>query len=240
MLTVSQFLRSRRPLIMGILNVTPDSFSDGGDYFGNVRRAVARIKEMLNAGADVIDIGGESTRPGARAVSAAVEMGRVLPVIKAVRRALGRSPLLSIDTYKAEVAAAAIEAGANLVNSVGGFTFDNKLAAVVAKAHCPIVIYHIKGEPRTMQQGAIRYRDVIKEISQFFKQQMSVGRQAGVRPEEAVHVGDDTLLDVAGARRSGMRVIQVTAETPAAGALGPDGVIAGFDELPAALDRLPV
>lgn len=185
--TIAQLLREGRPLVMGVLNITPDSFSDGGNYFGSVTRAVARAKEMLRAGADIIDIGGESTRPGAAPVTAAEEIKRVGPVIKAIRRALlPKRPLISIDTCKAEVARAAIAAGANLVNSVGGFTFDPKLAAVVARARCPIVIYHIKGQPQTMQKGVIRYRDVVREIKQFFKEQMAVGRHAGARRSQYI------------------------------------------------------
>ncbi len=171
---------------MGILNITPDSFSDGGTYFNAVETAVARAGDMLSEGADIIDVGGESTRPGARGVSAQEELDRVLPVIKKLRQTFGSSIIISIDTNKAAVAEEALRSGAQMVNSLGGFAFDPSLAKVVAVHECPIVIYHIKGEPRTMQKGVIRYTNVVREISGFFERQMKIGAQAGIKKAQYI------------------------------------------------------
>ena len=160
---------------MGILNVTPDSFSDGGLYFDDVAKAVARVEQMVEEGADIIDIGGESTRPGSAPISAEEELKRIIPIIDAVRNKLGDKVMLSIDTYKSAVAREVLQAGAAMINSLGGFTFDNALADVVAAFACPIVMYHIKGDPRTMQAGSIDYGDVIDEIVVFFQKQIDFG-----------------------------------------------------------------
>ncbi len=169
---------------MGILNVTPDSFSDGGLYV-SAESAVARAVEMAREGADIIDVGGESTRPGSESVSATEEIARVVPVIQKIHEALP-SVLISIDTNKAAVAEAALQAGAGMINSLGGFTFDPALADVVAKAKCPIVIYHIKGEPRTMQMGEIIYKNVVKEINEFFGKQIALGKKSGIKKEQFI------------------------------------------------------
>src|SRR5215469_7324647 len=149
--TFSNRYPNKKTLIMGVLNVTPDSFSDGGLYFDDVAKAVARVEYMIEEGADIIDIGGESTRPGSTAISPQEELKRIIPIIDAVRNRLGDKVLMSVDTYKASVAKEALQAGAHMLNSLGGFTFDNTLADVVAACACPIVIYQIKGEPQTMQ-----------------------------------------------------------------------------------------
>lgn len=162
---------------MGILNVTPDSFSDGGLYFQNVRNALKQVGSMIRAGADIIDVGGESTRPGSLPVSVDEEIRRVLPVIKKLRQKFGKDVIISIDTNKAKVAEIAIKVGANMVNALGGFSFDHNLAKVVARFHVPVVIYHIKGEPKTMQFGPIKYHNVVSEINKFFKKQMNIGRK---------------------------------------------------------------
>ena len=144
----------KRPMIMGILNVTPDSFSDGGALDG-APAAIARAQAMFAEGADIIDIGGESTRPGARPVSAVEERRRVLPVIEGLVAA-GAGPI-SIDTTKAEVAAASVEAGAVIVNDISGGTFDPQMRAVVAERRCGFVIMHTRERPEIMQSGAWRY-----------------------------------------------------------------------------------
>src|SRR5229473_2486674 len=164
----SMDILSNRPLgnktlVMGILNVTPDSFSDGGLYFDDIAKAVARVEQMIEEGADIIDIGGESTRPGSDPISQEEELKRIIPIIDAVSNKPGDKVMLSVDTYKSSVAKMALQAGAHIINSLGGFTFDKTLADVVATTGCPIVIYHIKGEPRTMQ-ASIVYKDVIDEI----------------------------------------------------------------------------
>jgi dihydropteroate synthase len=172
--------------IMGILNITPDSFSEGGVYFNNIEKAVLRTKEMLKEGADIIDIGGESTRPGSEEISEEKELGRVIPVIDAVRQKLGNDFSISIDTNKARVADTALTHGANMVNSLGGTSFDIKLADVIKKSGCKFAIYHIKGIPRTMQQGEITYTSVIKEIIDFFEEQIALGEKIGIKRSQFI------------------------------------------------------
>ncbi len=176
----------RSTVIMGTLNVTPDSFSDGNLYYRNTKFAVSRAKAMLEEGADIIDVGGESTRPGSEFVTSEEEMRRVIPVIRKIRSALGNGFFISIDTYKAPVAQAALEAGADMVNSLSGFTFDNKMAGVVKKFGCPIIIYHIKGKPKTMQKGNIEYDDVVKDIAKFFKSQANIAEANGIGKRQLI------------------------------------------------------
>ncbi|OGY59533.1 MAG: dihydropteroate synthase [Candidatus Colwellbacteria bacterium RIFCSPLOWO2_01_FULL_48_10] len=176
------FLRNRKTLVMGILNVTPDSFSDGGLYYGNVRAAIKRAKQMAKEGADIIDVGGESTRPGSVPISVEEELKRVLPVVRALKKSFGKRMLISVDTCKARVAEKCLKNGADMINSVGGFKFDARLADVVASFGCPIAIYHIKGEPSTMQSKKIIYRKgVIPEIKDFFQAQINYGLKRGVK-----------------------------------------------------------
>jgi dihydropteroate synthase len=182
----SNRLFSKKTIVMGILNVTPDSFSDGGMYFDDVAKAVARIEQMIKEGVDIVDIGGESTRPGSAQINAEEEIKRIVPIIGAVRKKLGNKCMLSIDTYKSFVAREAMQEGADMINSMGGFTFDKKLADVVAEFHCPIVIYHIKGEPRTMQEGSIVYKDVIDDIAVFFQKQIDFGLSKGMKREQFI------------------------------------------------------
>jgi dihydropteroate synthase len=182
----SNMLSRKKTIVMGILNVTPDSFSDGGWYFDDVAKAVARVARMIEEGADIIDIGGESARPGSAPISPEEELKRIIPIIGAVRKKLGEKILLSIDTYKPSVAKEALQEGADMINSLGGFMFDNTLADVVAAFDCPIAIYHIKGEPQTMQKGYIVYNDVIDEIVVFFQKQMYVGLSKGMKREQFI------------------------------------------------------
>lgn len=174
----------RKTLLMGILNLTPDSFSDGGEYFQNVDKAVARAKQMIEEGADIIDIGGESSRPGSEHVSAQEELGRILPVINAIRKKLRNKILLSVDTYKAVVAKEVLDSGVDIINSLGGFLFDKNMADVAARSGCPVILYHIKGEPKTMQKGEIIYKDVIEEIMEFFNKQIEYGLEKGMKREQ--------------------------------------------------------
>ncbi|MEK7282542.1 MAG: dihydropteroate synthase [Acidobacteriota bacterium] len=177
-----------RTLVMGILNVTPDSFSDGGRHFDR-RAAVERALEMAREGAGLIDIGGESTRPGARPVPLAEELRRVLPVLEAVveafRRLENARPLVSVDTRKAEVARRAARAGADLINDVSGLTFDPAMAAAVADCGLPVVIQHIRGTPETMQK-APRYAHLLPEIAAFLRAQIDRAARAGVREEKII------------------------------------------------------
>lgn len=178
--------QKRKTLVIGTLNITPDSFYDGGLYFNNLQNALKQVGLMVQNGADIIDIGGESTRPGSLPVSASEELSRVLPVIKKVRQKFGKRIVISIDTNKAKVAEAAIKSGANIVNTLGGFTFDRNLAKVVARHRVPVVIYHIKGEPRTMQVGEIKYNKIALEINKFFGQQMAIGKKYGIKKEQFI------------------------------------------------------
>ena len=158
---------SRRGLIMGALNVTPDSFSDHGEFF-SADKAIQRGLEMAAEGAHIIDVGGESTRPGSEPVTVDEELRRVMPVIENLRRKLDVP--ISIDTSKAEVARAAIQAGASIVNDVTGGRGDDQMLTLVAETKSAFIIMHMQGKPRTMQIEP-RYTDVVAEISEFFRQQ---------------------------------------------------------------------
>ncbi|SNZ02153.1 dihydropteroate synthase [Persephonella hydrogeniphila] len=171
--------------VMGILNLTPDSFSDGGLYYRDIGRAVERVSQMLEEGADIIDIGGESTRPGAKPVSVEEEMERVIPVIKALRKELGSNFLISIDTYKAKVAEEAIKEGADIINDISGMTFDPDMAQTVAKLDCPVVINHTRGRPDSMQEN-VYYDDVVFEIIEFFESQIRYGMSKGIRKDRFI------------------------------------------------------
>ncbi len=162
---------------MGIVNVTPDSFSDGGRYL-DADAAIAHGRELLDAGADILDVGGESTRPGAAAVGAAEEVARVLPVIGALAAEGAR---MSVDTSKAEVAAAALAAGAEIVNDVTALG-DPEMAAVCAGAGCGLILMHMKGTPRTMQSDP-RYEDVVAEVREFLGERLEAATAAGVSRE---------------------------------------------------------
>ena len=162
--------------IMGVLNVTPDSFSDG-ERFLQTPQALAQARKMMAAGADVIDIGGESTRPGAEPVDAVEEKRRVIPVIKE----LAGEALISIDTSKADVAAAALDAGAKIVNDVTGGRGDEAMWPLLAERGAGFIIMHMQGTPRTMQR-APSYRDVVAEVADFFRQQYACALEFGVDP----------------------------------------------------------
>lgn len=161
---------------MGILNVTPDSFSDGNLYFDK-SKASQRAIHMLSEGADIIDIGGQSTRPGSQPVSVEEEIRRTIPVIEAVRKEI-RAPI-SIDTYRAEVAGKAIEAGASMVNDISGLRFDPDMAKTVAKYDVPVVIMHIKGTPRDMQANP-QYEALIPEIMDYLREGIRIAEGAGI------------------------------------------------------------
>ena len=176
-------LPTDRPLVMGILNVTPDSFSDGGTL-GGVADAVARAQAMVAAGADILDIGGESTRPGAAEVPVADEITRTAPVIRAIREA-GITTPISIDTRKARVAEAALQAGADLVNDVSALTWDADLARVVAEAGVPICLMHAQGTPQTMQVDP-RYGDVVAEVYDWLARRFDHATAAGIAPERLI------------------------------------------------------
>jgi dihydropteroate synthase len=168
---------------MGILNVTPDSFSDGGRY-DDVERATARARELVEHGAELIDIGGESTRPGAEPVEQAAELERVLPVIQAIRSA-GIDTPISIDTRKAEVARQALAAGANWVNDTSAGSFDAAMLATVAELDCPFVAMHMRGTPEHMQD-APHYEDPVHEILCWLRERAARCLEAGISPSNLV------------------------------------------------------
>ena len=169
---------SKRGMIMGVLNVTPDSFSDGGKFFG-VEEAVAQGLKMANEGAQIVDVGGESTRPGAEPVSVAEELRRVIPVIERLRNKA--DVFISIDTSKPDVARAALSAGASIVNDVTGGLDDNTKFSLAAEQGAAFVIMHMQGEPRTMQKQP-HYGNVVAEVADFFRQQYERALECGVDP----------------------------------------------------------
>lgn len=163
-------------LIMGILNLTPDSFSDGGQ-FSDKNQATDYALKMIEDGADMIDIGGESTRPGAEPVSLDEELKRTISIIKSIRQQ--SDCLISIDTYKSPVAEAALDVGANLVNDISGLTFDEKMIDIVIARKVPVILMHMKGTPRSMQVDP-HYNNVIKEICEFFKRKVKSAKNSGI------------------------------------------------------------
>jgi dihydropteroate synthase len=167
---------SRRTHVMGILNVTPDSFSDGGRYV-ELDRAIAHAMDMADAGADIIDIGGESTRPGSEGATLDEELRRVIPVIDELSRRLDIP--LSIDTRKAEVARQAIRAGARIVNDVSAMTADPDMPGVVAASGVPVILMHARGTPADMQKNPW-YQDTVGEIKQWLRERVDAARSAGV------------------------------------------------------------
>jgi dihydropteroate synthase len=171
-----------RTLLMGVLNVTPDSFSDGGVYFGS-DAAVARALELERAGADILDIGGESTRPGAQGISADEERRRILPVLEKLRGRL--SIPISVDTSKAEVAEVAAGAGAEILNDVTGLRADPRLAEVARRRRLPLILMHMRGEPRTMQKTPFA-RNVLRDVTAGLRRSAATARRAGVAKSQIV------------------------------------------------------
>lgn len=169
---------SRTGAIMGVLNVTPDSFSDPGEFF-STEHAVEQALRMESEGAQIIDIGGESTRPDAKAVSASEECARVLPVLQKLRGKV--TALISIDTSKAEVAEAALHEGASIVNDVTGGRRDASMMPLVARTGAGFIIMHMQGTPRTMQKNP-HYNDVVAEVRDFFRQQYRAALECGIDP----------------------------------------------------------
>ena len=175
------FSQPNKPLIMGILNVTPDSFSDGGKYSG-LNDALKQVERMLAEGVDIIDIGGESTRPGADSVSVAEQQQRVIPVITAIRQQLKSAILISIDTTSSAVAKAALEAGANIINDVSAGQDDAAILALAAQTDVPIILMHSQGTPKTMQDNPY-YEDVVQEVIGALKKRINAALKAGIKKE---------------------------------------------------------
>jgi dihydropteroate synthase len=169
---------SERGMIIGVLNVTPDSFSDGGEFFES-DAAVERGIQIAAEGADIIDIGGESTRPGAKPVSVKEELQRVIPVIEKLCAKI--DIMISIDTSKAEVAKAALDAGASIINDVTAGRGDEKILPLAATRNAALVLMHMQGEPRTMQKNP-QYGDVVREVADFFRQQYRRAIECGIDP----------------------------------------------------------
>ncbi|MBD1862762.1 MULTISPECIES: dihydropteroate synthase [Trichocoleus] len=167
-----------RTYLMGVLNVTPDSFSDGGQ-FDSLATALEQAKHLVAAGADILDIGGQSTRPQATEIDVETELARVIPVIKAVRSQLDVP--ISVDTTRAVVAKAAVEAGADIINDISGATFDPEMLSTVAALQVPLILMHIRGTPQTMQQ-LTDYQDLVGEIQAFLQARIEAAIAAGINP----------------------------------------------------------
>ncbi|MBD2692808.1 dihydropteroate synthase [Anabaena catenula] len=176
------FIWGQRTYLMGILNVTPDSFSDGGQ-FNTVSAALAQAQAMVAAGADIIDIGGQSTRPGAEQITLTEELDRVLSVLQVIRPEIAIP--ISVDTTRADVAEAAVLSGADIVNDISGGTFDPKMLSTVANLDVPIMLMHIRGTPQTMQQQT-DYQDLIGDIYSFLSQQINAAIAAGIQHEKII------------------------------------------------------
>ncbi|OGL47912.1 MAG: dihydropteroate synthase [Candidatus Schekmanbacteria bacterium RIFCSPHIGHO2_02_FULL_38_11] len=172
----------KRTLIMGILNVTPDSFYDGGKYM-NSDIALKHAHDMVKNGADIIDVGGESTRPGSRRIPAKEELSRVIPIIKKLRKEINVP--ISIDTYKSEVARAALDSGADIVNDISGLKFDESISEVAGEFNCALVLSHIRGTPEDMQKN-ISYNNLISEIKDSLRNSIIKAESSGVNRNKII------------------------------------------------------
>ncbi|MBE9163574.1 MULTISPECIES: dihydropteroate synthase [Microcoleaceae] len=176
----------KRTYLMGVLNITPDSFSDGGDFY-TIESALAQAENMVKSGVDIIDIGGQSTRPGAAEISSSEELDRVIPLVQILRQktdVFGSVPI-SVDTTRALVARAAVEAGADIVNDISGATFDSQMLSTVAQLKVPIILMHIRGTPQTMQK-LTDYRDLIGEIGGFLESRIAAAVAAGIDKSQII------------------------------------------------------
>ena len=178
------FRHSNKPLIMGILNTTPDSFSDGGQ-FNDLQTAIRRVEVMMKEGADIIDIGGESTRPGSDPVTAVEQLKRVVPVIETIRSHVSQCILISIDTTSAQVAEAALNAGANLINDVSAGLNDARILTLAAERRVPIILMHSQGSPKTMQDKPY-YEDVVLEVIAALKNRIAIAIKSGIKQENII------------------------------------------------------
>lgn len=172
----------QRTWIMGVINVTPDSFSDGGLYFDK-DRAVEKGIELRAEGADIIDVGGESTKPGSEPIAAEEELRRIIPVISALSKRT--NSLISVDTTKSEVAQAALDEGADIINDISSFRFDSKMLPLAAQKQVPVVLMHMKGIPKTMQDNP-HYKDVVLEVKAFFKEKVQAAQKHGINKEKII------------------------------------------------------
>jgi len=172
----------KRTGIMGVLNVTPDSFSDGGKYI-SPKKAIERGIQIVQEGADIIDIGGESTRPGSEPIGVQEELDRIIPVIEGLLKDV-QTPV-SVDTYKSEVAEVALEAGVHMINDIGAFRFDPNMPNVIKKYDVPCILMHIKGTPKVMQNNP-EYKDLIGEIKNYFKERINFAVKNEIRMENII------------------------------------------------------
>jgi dihydropteroate synthase len=172
----------KRTLVMGIINITPDSFSDGGKFFDS-KEAISNAQSLVSQGADIIDVGGESTRPGSDSVSLDEEMRRVIPVIEGISKEVNVP--ISVDTCKSEVAKAALDAGACIINDISAMRSDPKIANVAAEYSSPLILMHMQGTPRDMQKDP-KYSDVLGEIRKFLKERIDFARSKGVITENII------------------------------------------------------
>jgi dihydropteroate synthase len=175
-------LLGERTLVMGVLNVTPDSFSDGGKFL-QPQQAIDHAMAMERAGADLLDIGGESTRPGSQEIAASDELNRILPVLEGLR---GRLKIpISVDTRRSTVAELAIRAGAQIINDVSGLRGDPRIAEIAARHRVPLILMHMRGDPRTMQKGPFA-RNVVKDVMQGLRKSVAIARKAGVAKSQII------------------------------------------------------
>jgi len=179
----NKFVEIPSPAVMGVLNITPDSFSDGG-LFLSIDDALKQVKDMISGGADIIDVGGESTRPGAEKVSIDEEIDRIIPVVVRIKKEF--EVLVSIDTYKERVARMAVtEAGADMVNDISGLGFSENMASSISILDIPVVVMHIQGTPENMQKNPY-YTDVITELKEFFSDRISYALSKGIKKEKII------------------------------------------------------
>lgn len=179
----TEFKELETPVVMGILNITPDSFSDGGKFLES-SMAIRQAEQMVKDGAAIIDVGGESTRPGARTVSVDEEIDRIMPVIEKIKSEF--EVIVSVDTYKERVAkTAVIEAGADMINDISGLRFSESMADTIARLDVPIILMHIKGTPENMQKDPF-YSDVIAEIKQYFHYRIDLALSKGIKKEKII------------------------------------------------------
>ncbi len=166
------------PIIMGILNVTPDSFYDGG-FYNSKNKVIDQVKKMVSDGASIIDIGGYSSRPGAEEISIDTELKRVLPVIKLIKKKYPKI-LISIDTFRSEVAKLSVECGADIINDISGGSLDSKMYKTIAKLNVPYIIMHMKGDPGNMMEKT-NYKDIFGELNKYFNEKISLAESFGIK-----------------------------------------------------------
>lgn len=166
------------PIIMGILNVTPDSFYDGG-FYNSTNKVIDQVKKMVSDGASIIDIGGYSSRPGAEEISVDTELKRVLPVIKLIKKKYPKI-LISIDTFRSEVAKLSVECGADIINDISGGSLDSKMYKTIARLNVPYIIMHMKGDPGNMMEKT-NYKDIFGELNKYFNEKISLAESFGIK-----------------------------------------------------------